>query len=151
MLSIRSEPEVSENEIRSTTSASPGNERREFRARALRYLILRDYAPSRKAATLAGSSGPAFCVEEVTLFFATGESSFGQGISARGVEGSRTPLFGELPDVSAYFATDHSFQHPGKKRLRYFPINSRCNRQTSPPDAGKLNCASNVRRIPAAQ
>jgi hypothetical protein len=48
--------------------------------------------------------------------------AFGQGISVRGIEGSRTPLFAELPDVSAYFATDHTFQHPGKRRLRYFRL-----------------------------
>src|ERR1700677_921554 len=88
---------------------------------------------------------------QTTTYASPGNQAFGQGMSAHGIEGSRTPLFAELPDVSAYFATDHTFQPPGEKASAIFPINSRCNRQTSPPDAGKLNCASNVRRIPAAQ
>src|ERR1700734_1649206 len=76
------------------------------------YMNLRSRRESNPRPPLGASGAPTD--REVSVVYATGESKSGQGISARGAMGSRTPLFGELPDVSAYFATDHEFDIRGK-------------------------------------
>ena len=48
-------------------------------------------------------------------------------------------------------ATRNASTTSGEKASAISPSHSRCNRQTSPPDAEKLNYAREERRIPAAQ
>jgi hypothetical protein len=129
-----------------------GMSKESFRARALRYLMLRGYAPVPQDGHSGRVFRPCFlCRGSNSLLSPPVKLTSGQGINVRGVRGIRTPLFSELPDVSAYSATDHKFQHPGKEASAMIPINSRCNRQTSPPDASNLIVRGMCAVFPAAQ